>query len=279
MPPFIKLSIICVISTLILSCNDGNKMTEKATTFPSIKDVPASAWERLSQKKIYFGHQSVGYNIIDGIKDVMKENPQIKLNIVETSNPADFNSAIFAHSKVGKNTDPKSKTDSFGEYIKAGIGEKADIAFFKFCFVDIDRGTDIKGLLEDYQTKMAKFEKEYPNTKFIHMTVPLKTTKINWKTWIKELIGKGDMYEYAGNIERNDYNDLLKKAYGGKESLFDLAKIESTYQDGKRSSFTSNGKTYYCLAPEYTTDGGHLNEKGCKIVAEQLLIFFADLAK
>jgi len=33
--------------------------------------------EKLSQKKIYFGHQSVGFNIIDGIKDIMKENPQI----------------------------------------------------------------------------------------------------------------------------------------------------------------------------------------------------------
>ncbi len=45
------------------------------TTLPSIKGVPAETWQKLSQKKIYFGHQSVGNNIIDGIKDIMKENP------------------------------------------------------------------------------------------------------------------------------------------------------------------------------------------------------------
>ena len=72
-------------------------MPEETTQFPSIKDVPNSAWEKLSQKKIFFGHQSVGFNIIDGLKDLMKENPQIKLNIVETSNPADFDAPIVAH--------------------------------------------------------------------------------------------------------------------------------------------------------------------------------------
>ena len=36
-------------------------------------------------------------------------------------------------------------------------------------------------------------------------------------------------------------------------------------------------KIYYSMAPEYTTDGGHLNETGRKRVAEQLLIFLANL--
>ena len=104
--------IIFFIFTFITACN-GGKMTEEKVHFTSIKDLPPSSWTKLSQKKIFFGHQSVGFNIIDGIEDLVKENPQIKLNIVETSDVADFDAPLFAHSRVGKNKDPKSKIDAF----------------------------------------------------------------------------------------------------------------------------------------------------------------------
>jgi len=100
--------ILAFFLTFLISCN-GGKMSEEAIKFPSIKDVPASAWEKLSQKKIYFGHQSVGFNILDGVKDLMKEYPKIKLNIVETTDTKDFPNGVFAHSRVGQNTDPKSR--------------------------------------------------------------------------------------------------------------------------------------------------------------------------
>jgi len=51
---------------------------------PSIGDVPEAYWQILAGERIFFGHQSVGYNIIDGITDVMNEYDHIKLNIVET---------------------------------------------------------------------------------------------------------------------------------------------------------------------------------------------------
>ncbi len=70
---------------------------------------------------------------------------------------------------------------------------------------------------------------------------------------------------------------MLIKQYEGKEPIFDIAKIESTFPDGTRSSFTKDGKTYYSMVPEYTYDGGHLNETGRKKVAEQLLILLAQL--
>ena len=50
------------------------------------------------------------------------------MNIVETSGPADFKAGIFAHSRVGKNTDPKSKVNEFVKFVENGIGGKADIA-------------------------------------------------------------------------------------------------------------------------------------------------------
>ena len=32
--------------------------------------------KRLANKKIYFGHQSVGYNMIDGVESVLKQNTE-----------------------------------------------------------------------------------------------------------------------------------------------------------------------------------------------------------
>ena len=73
---------------MIISC-DGGKMTE-IVTHDKLENVPASSWKALSEKKIYFGHQSVGFNIMDGVADLMKEYPDIKLNIIETKESSNF---------------------------------------------------------------------------------------------------------------------------------------------------------------------------------------------
>jgi hypothetical protein len=51
----------------------------------------------------------------------------------------------------------------------------------------------------------------------------------------------------------------------------------TTFPDGRRSTFTKAGETYYSMAPEYTYDDGHLNETGRKRIAEQLLVLLANL--
>ena len=253
-------------------------MPEEAIKFPSIKDVPASAWEKLSQKKIYFGHQSVGFNIIDGIKDLMKKNPQIRLNIVETNNPADFKVKLFVHSMVGKNHDPESKISDFEKLMEKGVGSAADIAFFKFCFVDIGAETNVINLFTKYKNSLGQLKRKYPETTFIHVTVPLRTSKTSFKTLIKKILGKKDIWEYDRNINKNEFNQLLRKEYEGKETVFDLAMIESTYSDGRMSTFKKEGQIYYSLVPDYSNDGGHLNDAGSKKVAEQLLILLANLS-
>lgn len=279
-----SLLIIFFLAIFLNTCN-GGKMPEKTTHSPSIKDITDSAWKKLSEKTIYFGHQSVGFNIIDGIKDVMKENPQIRLNIVETNDPSEFNTHLFAHSKVGKNMDPKSKIDAFANFMEKGIGEKTDIAFFKFCYVDITAGTDIDKVFDDYKSTMARLKGIFPEMRFIHTTVPITFKPTGIKGWIrkgknliKKIIGR-PVFDYLDNVNRNRFNEMVRKEYNGKEPIFDLAKIESTFPNGTRSSFIKDGKTYYSLVSDYTHDGGHLNEKGRKIIAEQLLIFLAGLCQ
>ena len=59
--------------------------------------------------------------------------------------------------------------------------------------------------------------------------------------------------------------------------LFDLALIEATFPDGSGNVHQKDGQSFQALVPEYTYDGGHLNEKGRRIVAEQLIIFLSNL--
>lgn len=271
-----NLSLLILITLILFTSCEGGRMPEKAVSFTSIKNIPESTWKKLSKKRIYFGHQSVGYNILDGLKDVIKENPQIKLSIVETHDPAMFNKPVFAHSTIGKNMEPISKIEAFAELMGQGIGGKADLAFFKFCFVDITAGTDVQNIFARYKNRMGNLRGVYPKTTFIHVTVPLTTVQTGPKVWIKKVIGR-PIGGYSDNMKRNEFNDILIKEYAGREPILDLAKIESIYPSGKRESFRNDGITYYALVSEYTQDGGHLNENGQRVVAEQFIIFLSDL--
>ena len=59
--------------------------------------------------------------------------------------------------------------------------------------------------------------------------------------------------------------------------LFDIAKIESTNLEGEKKKKKKNNIKYEAMNPQYTTDGGHLNNVGQKIVAKHLLIFLSKL--
>jgi len=276
----LKKIVLMILSISIIGCS-GGKMEEQKMNYKKLADTPASAWETLSKKTIYFGHQSVGFNMMDGIVDLLKENPQIKLNVVETSNPSEFTPGVFAHSRVGKNVNPESKIKEFVKFMDDGIGGKADIAFFKFCFVDIHSGTDLQNVFEEYKTKMAEMEKKYSSTRFVHVSVPLTSQPDGFKgvlkrtkDFIKQIIGKINMYD---NKVKYKYNEMLRKEYSDEKKLFDLAMVEATSPDGSKVLFSNGDNSKYALYSGYTDDGGHLDSIGRKHVAEQLLLFLVNL--
>jgi len=276
--PLIALSIIGVLTmfvTKIKTRTDTNKIS-----LPSIDDVPKEYWAKLAEKKIFFGHKSVGYNIIDGIADVMSERDYIKLNVVEGCEPTTFDLPVLAHSQVGKNTDPFSKIKSFKDIMNIGAGGKIDMAFFKFCYVDIMRDSDPQKIFDGYSAALEELKKRHPDTKFLHIAVPIRSVpkglKKNLKQSVKLLIGMpGDLED---NMMRERYNKLLRDAYSKTEPFFDLALIESVNPAGFRCYTVKGTKKVNVMAPEYTDDGGHLNIQGRKKVAEQLLIILAEMA-
>ena len=258
-------------------------MKTTPTALPSLKEVPEAAWQKLAEKKIYFGHQSVGFNLIDGIKDVLKENPKIRLNLQETDDPALFSAPLLAHSRVGQNMDPGSKIQAFAGFMDKGLGDKADIAFFKFCYVDFTPATETEKVFAEYRNALTALQNRYPRTTFLHLTVPLTTVPTGFKPWIKGVIKKtiGRPSGHEDNIQREKFNQLLRRNYAPPTLqppppiLFDLAALESTFPDGTRIAFEKDGEKYYSLVPDYASDGRHLNEKGRKFIAEQFLIFLA----
>lgn len=264
------------VITLLFSCS-GGKMEEENKHYNAFDEVSAKAWEKLSAKKIYFGHQSVGFNIIDGIKELMKEQKDIKLNITEATDLSNSKKGVFLHSRIGKNTDPISKLNNFIQLMDNNLGNHVDIAFMKFCYVDITAKTDVEKLFTEYKISMEKLIRKYPKTRFIHCSVPLTTSPETWKTKLKKLLGKDDIWEFNDSKQKDLFNMLMRNEYAQNGTFFDIAKIESTFPDGKLSGFTHNDKEYATLVPEYTYDGGHLNELGRKKVAKQLLLYLVNL--
>lgn len=258
----------------IASGCDRPPATGENVEMAAFQDVPDSAWARLRERRIWFGHQSVGANIMEGVAEVSAREGGPGLRVVE-GDPGD-GAGVFAHSPVGKNEFPGLKTDDFAARIEAGLGGHVDIAFHKYCYVDILDTTDVERVFGHYRDTMARLKSQYPNVTFVHVTAPLVRVQAGPRATFKKLLGQPPG-RYASNFQRERFNQLLRAEYGGREPLFDLAAVESTRPDGSRESIALGGRSGYALVPAYTDDGSHLNAAGRQRAAEALLALLARL--
>ena len=233
-----------ILLTLSVSCSQKSFVS----TVPQPPSPPASStWplsdaqvQSLLSKRMFFGHQSVGTNIVQGIQDLMSADSRLAVHLVSSSNPGSVTGAAFIESPIGSNGDPTSKDWAFAAIVNNGVGAQGGIAMYKYCYVDINDSSDVQQIFHNYQANLETLKTTYPAMKVVPITVPLATTP-----------SKG----------RNDFNNLVRQAYSSAP-IFDLAEVESTHSDGSRSYSVVDGENIYTLAPEYTTDGGHLNEVG-----------------
>jgi hypothetical protein len=229
---------------------------------------PEADLRTLAESRVYFGHQSVGRDILDGLKLLAEENG-VALRIVEAPEGATDTLPGLVHSKVGKNREPMSKCEAFGRFVSEHAASRWDAAAFKFCYVDLgdEAGRDPAKLLEMYRAAVAAARAARPDLNLVHVTIPLKSDPLGIPNAIKRAIGMGTAHD-EDNVLRNAFNDLLRAEYAG-EPLFDLARAESTLPDGSRTGFKRDGKTVYTLAKQYTYDAGHLNQEGMRHVAAE----------
>jgi len=241
---------------------------------PEIDKETDHAFNVLKGKKIFFGHHSVGQNIVSGLQKINSQvSEESRINIIYSCNPEDYDGALFGHAVVGYNYKPESKNIWFSNFMDNLRQWSPDCAFYKYCYVDIDKSTNVEKLFQDYVDNMQMLKDKYPNTTFIHFTSPLTVLQDGLKAKVKKLIGRSIGIEE--NRKRTEYNELLRQRFRGIEPLFDLAEVESTpthtvVKDRK-------GDNYQSLSTEYSSDGGHLNERGRSVVAIHLVKYLAKL--
>jgi len=275
---FVLLCVAAVIAVAAFVHSERTRVSTQKFDLRDINTVSEAQWRKLAGQKIFFAHMSVGLNMIDGMKAVMARNDNIRLNIVETADPRHFTAPVFAHAKLGHNTDPLAKLQSFRSQMDS-VGPVVDVAFLKFCYVDIRRDTNAAALFASYRKTIADLQTKFPNVRFIHLTVPLTSQPVALKSRIKGLIKTaiGSPGVAEDNARRDEYNTLLKAKFGPTGSVFDLAAVESALPDGRTCFVRKGGKAIPLMAKAWTTDGGHLNPRGQHRVAQQLLTTLATL--
>jgi hypothetical protein len=230
----------------------------------------------LQTKRIYFGHQSVGEDIMNGLRSILQQNTDVPLNLVTARAGAVLPESFFLDSFVGENRRTDLKCADFTRNIDSLAGGNLDIAMLKFCFADIQRETNIQEILERYTATIDSLKARHPAVTFVHVTVPLSAGTTGFKRLVNGVLGRVGNNDMA-NLNRHRFSEMLRERYRG-EPVFDLESIESTYPDGTREVYAYRGETYYSLIGDYAADDGdHLNEKGRNLAAGAMIRFLADI--
>lgn len=275
---------LLVLPLVLVSCvgsDTGDDMLTAERT-PAVEtatlaDITTAEWDRLAARRIFFGHQSVGDNLMEGVARVVAADPRIRLHVEKSDRPTFGDGPALVHTLIGRNYEPRTKSAAFLDALSGG--ETPDIALYKFCYVDVGPTTDPDTLFAEYVRTVERAQSLHPALTIVHVTMPLMTARpaTGLRGFARRLLGRAPSPEIANNVKRNRYNALLRARYAGRAPVFDLARIESTRPDGSRSYFLHGADTIYTLAPELTTDGGHLNQLGQRMAAERFLALLARL--
>ena len=241
----------------------------------SIADVSIHSWQALASRSVLFGHQSVGRDLMRGVERVLRDRPDLAIRTITTENPNLEDGPALITARIGRNREPQSKTDAFATIVQGGFGERPGaVALYKYCYVDVGPATDPDQLFAAYAESMDGLEQAFPGLTIGHVTIPLHLAATGLRARLSEALGRP--IQTPLNRGRERFNDLLRERYDGR--VFDLARLESTRRDGAVAGTRRGKETIPMLAPEWTTDGGHLNDEAQYWMAERLLAFLAHLA-
>lgn len=271
------MALLCVAG--LAACGDTDMSA--APGFPPapplrrLADVPDSSLARLAGRVVLFGHQSVGANLVQGIREWAATDPRVAGLRVTPLASAPDSGGMLVEMLIGDNGEPLRKTSDFLAALETPVGQRASVALEKYCYLDFGPENDPAAVFANYKAKIGALEASRPGLVVVHVTTPLTARETGPKAWLKRVMGKTTQDDL--NARRAAYNDLLRAEYGGRQPLFDLAAYESTGPDGARAGVVRDGKAIPALAPAWTDDGGHLNTQGRKVIAEQFLVFLAEL--
>ena len=241
--------------SLLAACQGADTLQPR-----KMDDALAADFARVGAARVYFGHQSVGGNVLSGLADLQQQLDRPAIRVAELGDLAAADGqGVLLQTAIGQNGKPDSKCEDFRQMMRQLQG-RVDVALFKFCYIDFDDQSDAAAIFDTYARTMDEMKRQYPEVTFVHVTSPLRSIERGPGVWARELPGKRNRAKHA-NAARGEFNRLLRERYAA-DPIFDLAAVMSTYPDGRRETFTLDGKTYESLVPAYTDDGGHLNAVG-----------------
>jgi len=268
MPALRYLPYLFFARSLILSCLPIVALFFASNSIHSSEhdmSVTKAEIETASKRRVVFAHQSVGENILDGVRVVAKENG-VSLNIVEGRRADSGGPGIF-HFKVGANGDPFGKINDYAKTLEAAPFGKADVALVKLCYVDFNSQSDASAIAKSYASAIKQLQTSYPSTRFVAVTAPLTAIPGGPKVWVKKMIGRNPP-DLADNTKRKEFNDHLRREFD-RNHLFDIAKLEA------ETATSEDGKPIETMRSELTNDGGHLNAEGQRLVGAAFLKILA----
>ena len=266
-----RLAVGLFAAGLLAACGGGEM---KGPRDPAALDA---ALRSLSDKRLFFGHQSVGQELMAGVQDLVRDRG-VGPAVAVWQPDAPLAPGTIAHAMNGKNKEPLTKIRAFEETMTGPLRGQADIAFFKFCYVDIQDSTDVEGLFREYEASMDRVAAANPQTRFLHVTSPVTELEGGFKGTLKRVLGKR-LEGFEENYHRERFSDLVRARYGPDGSVFDIAAFESSRPDGGKNTYERNGQAVPALIAAYSYDGKHLNEPGRRLVAEGLVESLARLSE
>jgi hypothetical protein len=248
-------------------------MTSQGSVMPAITpdDLAVAA-----RTRVFFGHQSVGMNVLGGVAGVYAGHDIPPPAIEQDGSQVGQDGGLVRHAYIGENGKPLVKIRDFDVRMRSGVGDEVDVAMMKFCYVDVTDDTDVSALFAAYRETLASLERDFPKVTFVHVTVPLMTEQgllSMLKSRLAGTMGNGP----AANVARERLNTLIRQECTGRP-LFDLAAVESTAPDGGRAAGTYQGQQYFRLYGGYASDSGHLNDAGARVAASAWLKTLAQVS-
>ncbi len=233
-----------------------------------IADI-VEAVDRIRSSRILFGHQSVGLDLLTGINEYLEAAGLAPLEFVSVNQVVGGGKPFICSVQVGKNQDPLGKCADFEDIVLKLTDVDLDLAFFKLCYIDINRNSDVDTVFQCYRDTLTRLAQACPETIFAAIQLPLRKHQRGPGVLLRELIGRNNLGR-LDNQRRNEFNRLFK-ASELPGPLFRLAVWESTDVRLKRCTFAHSGKTYFALCDDFTNDGGHLNRAGRYTLGERFI--------
>lgn len=235
--------------------------------------IPAATESQLEQSanlRVFFGHQSVGANLLDAVPAVYASTGLSAPEIFVSEKPQVSSGGYLQHTFIGRNGDPLGKIAEFDRIMRGGVANEVDAAALKLCYADFHSGDDTKTVFDAYRSTLAALQRDYPDVTFVYMTTPL-TTEQGIKSWVKGRLGLNAPHGPEHNVAREDFNAMIRAEFADTGRLFDVAAIQSTAPDGSRQVRNYSGTDYYAMEEELSKDAGHLNSAGSAIAASAFL--------